>query len=414
MSVESEWARSAVVAVGRALIVICVLRTCVASAQPCASWRQVADSGPSPRASHAMAYDRARGVTVLFDGEFERDTWEWDGIEWRSVSTSGPPRRFGHAMAYDSARQLTVLFGGYDVRPRGDGWGWDGRRWREATGVQPTPRYEHAMAYDSGRRVIVLFGGADHSGSLGDTWEWDGVEWKLVSRSGPWARSGHAMAYDSRRGVTVLFGGYPFGHETWEWNGIAWQRVADTGPPARDDLALVYDSQRGVSVLFGGDQTWEWDGILWEQVAHSGPSRRGSHAMAYDSARGVTVLFGGKDRNYLGDTWEYDCVSRIRLTADGTCPGGGPIRLEWSGATPRGLLALGFSREEGRSAIPPGLPCAGAPIDLSGDVSLIGVLSAGRDGRATVHATAGPGACGGFLQLLDLSTCIASNVARVD
>src|SRR5206468_2427231 len=57
------------------------------------------------RAGHAMAYDRGRGVTVLFggsDGPNDGETWEWDGSRWRLKATSGPLPRNGHAMAYDS------------------------------------------------------------------------------------------------------------------------------------------------------------------------------------------------------------------------------------------------------------------------------------------------------------------------
>src|SRR5262245_3058205 len=72
----------------------------------------------SARSGLAMAYDSARGVTVLFGGggpgTFNSNTWEWDGTEWRLRATTGPSPRSGHAMAYDSVRGVTVLFGGAD------------------------------------------------------------------------------------------------------------------------------------------------------------------------------------------------------------------------------------------------------------------------------------------------------------
>src|SRR5882672_10594794 len=69
-----------------------------------------------PRNLHAMAYDSARGVTVLFGGAggvFNGETWEWNGTAWSRRVVSSPSPRDGHAMAYDSARHVTVLFGGY-------------------------------------------------------------------------------------------------------------------------------------------------------------------------------------------------------------------------------------------------------------------------------------------------------------
>ncbi|MEK7732068.1 MAG: hypothetical protein AAB363_09470, partial [Planctomycetota bacterium] len=55
----------------------------VGLAQDCLQWAERTPSpSPGPRNSLAMAYDSARGVTVLFggfDGSFYGDTWEWNG-----------------------------------------------------------------------------------------------------------------------------------------------------------------------------------------------------------------------------------------------------------------------------------------------------------------------------------------------
>src|SRR5262249_48363506 len=82
---------------------------------------------PSARYSHAMAYDSARGVTVLFGGyaggPIFGDTWEWNGMTWTQISSAvSPAARLYHAMAYDSARRVTVLFGGSNGSYFGDTW----------------------------------------------------------------------------------------------------------------------------------------------------------------------------------------------------------------------------------------------------------------------------------------------------
>jgi hypothetical protein len=76
-------------------------------------------SGPSARYAHAMAYDAASGATILFGGHTSggpnTETWEWNGTgggTWAQRVVSGPSARHAHAMAYDAARGLTVLFGG--------------------------------------------------------------------------------------------------------------------------------------------------------------------------------------------------------------------------------------------------------------------------------------------------------------
>ena len=66
-----------------------------------------------------MAYDSGRGRLVLFSGKggegLFRDTWEWNGTSWGELDPADtrPSRRSTHAMAYDSVRERVVLFGGY-------------------------------------------------------------------------------------------------------------------------------------------------------------------------------------------------------------------------------------------------------------------------------------------------------------
>ena len=89
-----------------------------------------------------MAYDQARGVTVLFGGdtgnaggrfEVTDETWLWNGSSWTQASpAASPPARMTHAIAYDSRRERVVLFGGSDgTRTFGDTWEWDGTTWRK-------------------------------------------------------------------------------------------------------------------------------------------------------------------------------------------------------------------------------------------------------------------------------------------
>jgi len=301
-----------------------------------ARWTLRAETGPRGRYGTAMAYDSARDVTVLFGGYFNDDcygdgsgdylgdTWEWDGTVWVPRSTGGPSPRSGHAMGYDAARGVTVLFGGhrYDSsRPYpGDTWEWDGTQWQPGKGAVPTPRWYHAMAFDERQGVVVLFGGNDDNPlPSDDTWQWDGDKWTYIPRGGPAARYGHAMAYDSIRGVTVMFGGYgdTFFGDTWEWDGTSWTLRSDTGPAPRMRHAMAFDSARGVTVLFGGygwsgggqtfNDTWEWDGGMWTlRPSSDAPSERYGHAMAFDERRGVTVLNGGRGQAPRNDTWEWN------------------------------------------------------------------------------------------------------------
>lgn len=87
-----------------------------------------------------------------------------------------------------------------------------------------------------------------------------------------------------------------------------------------------------------------------------------------------------------------------RLVVVATCPTGGPIQVEWSGATPGGRIALIFARDAGSFTIPPQLPCAGTQLGLgSSGIQLAFQGLSGPDGSRTLNASAGPGACGGYL-----------------
>ncbi|MCL4196362.1 MAG: SBBP repeat-containing protein [Phycisphaerales bacterium] len=131
--------------------------------------------------------------------------------------------------------------------------------------------------------------------------------------------------------------------------------------------------------------------------------------------------FAGRKNAYYGGPWDAFLV-RLRvddvvpsLTVAATCPSGGPIQIEWSGASPDGQVALIFARNTGSFIIPNNRPCAGTQLGLgSNQIQIVYNGHAGVNGSRTLNTTAGPGACGGYLQLLDLTTCGTSNVARVE
>lgn len=73
---------------------------------------------PLPRVSAAMAYDRKRGITIIFggvkDNKFFNDTWIL-GEEWEEYhSPLEPSPRWGHNFFYDTLQERVVMFGGYD------------------------------------------------------------------------------------------------------------------------------------------------------------------------------------------------------------------------------------------------------------------------------------------------------------
>jgi hypothetical protein len=130
-----------------------------------------------------MAYDAAHNQTVLFGGVnlfttgFFNDTWIWDGNAWsQQTPVNSPAPREQAGMAYDAARGQTVLFGGQSFSGAySDTWVWDGGNWTQKTPAHnPGPRFVFAMTYDQAQGQVVLFGGEQANG-LTTLWIGDGL-----------------------------------------------------------------------------------------------------------------------------------------------------------------------------------------------------------------------------------------------
>jgi hypothetical protein len=251
-----------------------------------AGWSDVVEPlDPFRPVGPAMSFDAMRGVLVLFGGEYvdpwgpgpSDDTLQFDGTAWTLVDPPrSPSARTDSAMAYDAARGASVLFGGTLFDAYGDAsdtWEYRDGSWVETTPpTSPAARHAHALAYDSARGVTVLFGGSGSSELLGDTWEYRDGSWvETTPSTSPPARFAHALAYDSVRGVTVLFGGERGGEQladTWEYDGSGWTRIETPhAPSARKKHALSFDPSSGLVMLFGGvgggdvlGDTWEYRG----------------------------------------------------------------------------------------------------------------------------------------------------------
>jgi len=95
---------------------------------------------------------------------------------------------------------------------------------------------------------------------------------------------------------------------------------------------------------------------------------------------------------------------------------GYPMGAFVAGATPGGRVALlhGYGYG-GPTQVGAGLPCMSTLLDLNSPVTLIRIMTAGPDGKAEIGPAYVPPQVRGRvrLQALDLTTCAASNVARI-
>ncbi|NOG53296.1 MAG: hypothetical protein HND57_03025 [Planctomycetes bacterium] len=143
--------------------------------------------------------------------------------------------------------------------------------------------------------------------------------------------------------------------------------------------------------------------------------------MAYVLGETRSMFFEGRlnslDDGVLQDAFltKVSLTPAITLTAITSCPEPGPIHIEWSNATPDGPVALIYARNEGSVIVPDGNPCACTQLDLGAQqIQLVYHGTSDAAGSGTLNANAPASACGGSLQLLDLTTCHVSNAVPVE
>lgn len=194
------------------------------------NWQELnPENSPSPRMSHAMAYDSFNNKLILFSGYgVNADTWvfDYDSNLWvEKFPTDHPTSRYGHTFIYDSYSQLCILFGG----PDDDTWSYNytSEIWSEMNpSLHPCSRYWHMMTYDTVNYRTILFGGSSLSVDLADTWLYDYSTNNWLNQdpeSTPPPRSCAALAYDSINQKVILFGGSTEGvqriyNDTWVYD----------------------------------------------------------------------------------------------------------------------------------------------------------------------------------------------------
>src|SRR5262249_19729999 len=115
------------------------------------TWVERAPGTTPDLRSRLFTYDpvRKRCVGVTTDGE----TWEWDGTAWPRVSGEDTALA-GLAIAYDPARGGTILFSQGTIAQT---WSWDGASWSAL--VPPagpgTGYRKRDLAFDSRREKVI-------------------------------------------------------------------------------------------------------------------------------------------------------------------------------------------------------------------------------------------------------------------
>jgi hypothetical protein len=211
-------------------------------------WQQiVTPTSPNARAFYGMAYDERRGVTVIYGTQGGstalggNQTWEFDGTTWsQAITPTTPPGLEAPAMAYDKGRGVVVMFGGFNGTPPSTDYRttyeYDGVDWvLRPTANAPITGYRANMVYDDFRGRLVLYGGFGAGAAQQTTWEYDGNDWTTVATTGPAKSTEGYMAYLATTTQTVHFGGSgptPAGtvnNETWTYSGATTAIAAPFG-----------------------------------------------------------------------------------------------------------------------------------------------------------------------------------------
>jgi hypothetical protein len=279
-------------------------------------------------------------------------------VQWVQIPTpASPGPRYEHAMAYDAARSVCVMFGGVQGATRfGDTWTYDGSTWTQQMVSGPSPRARHTLAYDAQRQVVVLFGGMTASAWSNETWEWNGVAWtqRTPAASPPALASPASAPFPPLGGIVVLgsdSGGAP---RFWRWDGISWQDLTDASTPTTPSLwqhGLAYHAGRQQLLLHGPTTIASWDGTNWLPADRSAGGRNGG-GLVYDSTRNRLVAHGGHYQtgyqNPLRETWVWDGI-----WADLQTP---------PNISGRALFAMAFDAARGRVVAHGGIDYSIAPF----------------------------------------------------
>ncbi len=295
------------------------------------SWlRMMPQARPTPHGHGAMVYDAGSDLVVLFGGQSDAgpplgETWTYDvdADVWTDQAPADPvpaPREW-HAMAYDEACDLVVLFGGtgdLGGSAMGDTWVYDvdANLWQERSPPAPTPagQFWHAMTYDAGLQRVLL------AARNGETWAYDcaGDGWQLLAAAGPaFASSDIArMAFDIESGMSFLLND---DGTTWGYDSTAntWTNMLPSGPtPQVHHHDLVYVGAIDSLVLYGERSafqptgTWAYSHAGGQPVPDAGPIDRPDAA--------IDAAAGGADAapETPGDGGGCDC-STTRRAPDG-------------------------------------------------------------------------------------------------
>ncbi|HSI33057.1 MAG TPA: kelch repeat-containing protein, partial [Tepidisphaeraceae bacterium] len=244
--------------------------------------------------------------------------------DWRVVAEDGAGPRVGPAVVWSAERGRFVMVGGtishekkppfvYDVVSLDEKGGqWEnelptgGESWGPAVGVVTPPGFKtpyFSMKDEGGNvRLWQRHARLAYNGRVAP---WDGKFYALVC--------GRTLAYDvsKREWRDLKPATGPVPETKSEREGLNWHSIC--ADPLNKEMVLFGGA--GVLSARGDAGTWMYstEANTWRQLELKvQPPPRALGPMVYDPAARKIVLFGGDGLDTLyGDTWVYDCATRV-------------------------------------------------------------------------------------------------------
>jgi hypothetical protein len=201
------------------------------------SWSKLnTSSAPAPRQQATMAFDKSQSQLLLFGGMDRAqnfgDTWILKNNQWTQINVNGPTPRASHCMAYNDDLQAIFIYGGYRDSALNDFWEFKDGAWHDFTNKSEPERLHASISYDQARRRMLMFGGFNNQGRINELWEYSNKKWFIIppdKGEKPDARAEHRSAFIPGRGLFV-FGGVigpdpntrNLGNDTWLYNENKW------------------------------------------------------------------------------------------------------------------------------------------------------------------------------------------------
>lgn len=335
-------------------------------------WEVIGTSVPSLiTASTAAAYDRRRGVTLVYTAGA---LGEWDGTQLRQVCTQSPcadlvPAGEGK-LAYSRALGEVLLY-----NQSGQTWSFDGTRWLQrctqipCSEQTPGPRWQPAFTTEEQNGHPVLLGGrtsAAGSQTLPHLWLFDGDTWTVVddATSGevPTSNRDAELIYDQNIQKLIYFGGTNHNQcggmnsRVHTWDSVSGWTIRNEStalqPDASSFHSAAYDAINGEVVVAGGglSSTYSWKGRAW--ASENGDPEYGTTLATRQN--GQVYHYGGNHLTLTTDSetlmyyapgiaagWSAACSSNC-----GTRGSSRPWALTFAAMAPygAGMLLFGGSR----------------------------------------------------------------------